>query len=321
MKIVVTGCAGFIASRVSELLLDNGHEVVGVDDLNDYYDVRLKARRLDALRLRPSFTFLNADVGELAAMQKVFDAHRVESVFNLAARAGVRASIENPYIYFQTNTIGNLNLLELCKTHGVRKYVLASTSSVYAGLPIPFREDVAADTPRSPYAASKKAAELTAYAYHHLYGLDISVVRYFTVYGPAGRPDMSVFKFIVYIDLGKPIPVYGDGSQTRDFTYVDDIARGTICAMKPLGYEIINLGNNRPHRLSHVIELIEKELGKKAQVEHLPAHKADVEATCADISKAERLLGWRPLTSLQDGIHRSVQWYLQNREWVRELVV
>ena len=241
---------------------------------------------------------------------------------NLAARAGVRASVENPWVYLETNIKGTLNLLELCslrspmrgaiprigatssygKDFGVKKFLLASTSSIYGESEMPFREDQKTDFQLSPYAASKKGAESLAYTYHYLYGIDITIPRYYTVFGPAGRPDMSVFKFIHRIAEGLPIPVYGDGSQERDFTYIDDIARGSIAALKPLGYEVINLGSDRPVKLNHVIQLIEQYLGKKAQIEFQPRHPADVQATWADITRARELLGWRPLVSIEEGI-------------------
>ena len=227
--------------------------------------------------------------------------------------------MENPYVYFTTNVLGTLNLLELCKEYGVKKFVLASTSSLYAGQKMPFNEDLPVNTPISPYAASKKSAEVLCYTYHYLYGIDVSIVRYFTVYGPAGRPDMSVFRFIKWILEDKPLEVFGDGSQSRDFTYVDDIAEGTILATRPLGYEIINLGNNRPHSLMEMIGLIERYTGKKARFEMRDFHKADMKATWADIGKAKSLLGWEPKVSLEEGIKRTVEWTLENWSWIKDV--
>ena len=234
---------------------------------------------------------------------------------NLAARAGVRPSVVNPWVYYQANCTGTLNLLEMCRRTGVRKFVLASTSSLYGKEnQVPFREDADTNRPLSPYAASKKAAETLAFSYHHLHGIDVSILRYFTVYGPAGRPDMSVFRFIRRIAEGEPIMVMGDGSQSRDFTFVDNIARGTIAATRPLGYEVINLGGDRQVRLDAVIDQIVQLTGGKLKIDRRPLHPADVPATWADISKAGRLLGWRPQVAIEEGLRHSVDWYFANRE-------
>jgi len=349
---LVTGAAGFIASKVCEFLLAEGHTVVGIDNLNDYYDVRLKDYRLSRLLgindwqpghdskvstfISPAsypdlqspnsdlrserFTFRYLDIESLPALDALFAEFRFDAVFNLAARAGVRYSMENPHIYLSTNTHGTLNILEYMRKYGVKKQVLASTSSLYAGCRMPFTEDLPVNTPLSPYAATKKGAELMAYSYHKLYGLDTTIVRYFTVFGPAGRPDMSVFRFIKWIDQGDPIELFGDGSQSRDFTYVDDIARGTILAAKPLGYEIINLGGgNNPINLQVVIAFIEKALGKKAAIAGKPFHVADIMETWADISKAGRLLGWVPEVSPEVGFQRTVDWYNANRHWLKDI--
>jgi UDP-glucuronate 4-epimerase len=326
-RYLVTGCAGFIASRVTELLLDAGHAVVGVDNLNDAYDPRLKHWRLARLEGRKGFLFHQLDISDfeavtalfksntLAADDKTIDEKPFAAVVNLAARAGVRQSLENPWVYNQANCIGTLNLLEACRIFAVKKFLMASTSSLYGGQNrIPFREDDDTNRPLSPYAASKKGAEVMAYTYHYLYGLDISIPRYFTVYGPAGRPDMSIFRFIRRIAEGEPITVFGDGSQSRDFTFIDDIARGTIAALKPLGYEIINLGGDQPTLLSSVIDQIAQYLGRKPVIDYQPLHRADVMATWADIGKAEKLLGWRPQVPIEEGLRRSVEWYRANRD-------
>jgi len=239
----------------------------------------------------------------------------------MAARAGVRYSMENPFVYLSTNAGGNLNLLEMCRELKINKYILASTSSLYAGQKTPFRENFPVNNPISPYAATKKAAEAMAYTYHYLYRIDVSIVRYFTVYGPAGRPDMSIFRFIKWILEDKPIIVYGDGSQERDFTYIDDIAEGTIKALKPVGYEIINLGNNHPHRLSEMIHLIEKYTNKEAKYQYEDFHKADMEATWADIGKARELLNWQPQVSLEEGIKSTVDWTKDNWEWIKKVKI
>ena len=316
---LVTGCAGFIGWKVSEKLLERGYKVIGVDNLNDYYDVKVKKYRLNSLKNYPEFKFYEVDIENLEGLKEVFKKNSFDYVINEAARAGVRYSMENPYVYFTTNVLGTLNLLELCKEYGVKKFVLASTSSLYAGQKMPFNEDLPVNTPISPYAVSKKSAEVLCYTYHYLYGIDVSIVRYFTVYGPAGRPDMSVFRFIKWILEDKPLEVFGDGSQSRDFTYVDDIAEGTILATRPLGYEIINLGNNRPHSLMEMIGLIERYTGKKARFEMRDFHKADMKATWADIGKAKSLLGWEPKVSLEEGIKRTVEWTLENWSWIKDV--
>ena len=314
--ILVTGAAGFIANRVARDLAAE-HKVVAIDNVNDYYDVRLKEHRIEAL---DGIEFHRTDIENKAAMQPLFEENQFDAVVNLAARAGVRYSMENPHVYMTTNAHGSLNLLELMREFDVKKYVLASTSSLYAGQQMPFVESLAVNTPISPYAASKKAAEVMAYSYHFLFGIDVSVVRYFTVYGPAGRPDMSIFRFIQWIDQGVPIELFGDGSQSRDFTYVDDIASGTIAALKPVGYEIINLGGgNQPISMNTVIATLEDLLGKKAKINYRDFHKADLKSTWADISKANNLLGWEPKISLQEGLENSVKWYVDHQPWSSSL--
>lgn len=316
---LVTGCAGFIASRVTQHLLNDGHSVVGIDNLNDYYDVSLKNHRINQLE-SPNFHFSILDLEDAALVNALFEKHKFDAVINLAARAGVRYSMINPSVYMTTNAMGSLNLLEAMRNNGVLKYVLASTSSLYAGQEMPFVESLSVNTPLSSYAASKKAAEVLAYSHHHLYDLDISVCRYFTVYGPAGRPDMSYFRFIQWIDQGRPLEIFGDGTQSRDFTYVDDIASGTIAALKPMGYEIFNLGGGKqPTTLLLMIEKLEKLLGKKAKLEFKPFHIADVKSTYADISKAKSLLGWEPTISLDEGLEQCVKWYRDNQPWASSI--
>ncbi len=318
-NVLVTGCAGFIGWKVSTLLLEMNKNVIGVDNMNNYYDPGLKKLRLKSLKNHPNFSFHKTDIGEYKKLKKVFEAHKVNAVINLAARAGVRASVEDPWVYLKTNTEGTLNLLECGKVHKVKKFVLASTSSLYASLDMPFKETSVTDSPLAPYSATKKGAEAIAHAYHYLYGMDISILRYFTVYGPAGRPDMSIFKFLRSMDKGIPIPLYGDGSQTRDFTFIDDIADGTIRALRPAGYEVFNLGGDHPVKLNYVIGLLEKHLGKKAKIKRYKLHPADVTATWANIDKAKKVLGWKPTMSLEDGIEKTVQWFIDNRDFVRKL--
>jgi nucleoside-diphosphate-sugar epimerase len=307
--ILITGAAGFIGARTSEMLLKKKKTVIGIDNLNNYYDIKLKKYRLKLLQKYSNFTFFKADIENINVLRNIIISHRPQAIVNLAARAGVRYSIENPYVYMSTNAVGTLNLLELCKEFQINKFVLASTSSLYAGEKMPFKETLSVNRPISPYAASKKAAEALCYTYNYLYGIDVSIPRYFTVFGPAGRPDMSVYKFIKLIDQNKPIEIYGDTSQKRDFTFVDDIAEGTCLALKKVGFEIFNLGGNKPYKLSELICIIEKHLRKKAKIIYLPANKADMRSTWANIEKANRILNWKPRIDLDSGIAQAVDWY------------
>ncbi len=338
---LITGVAGFIGSHTARALLDRGHTVVGIDELNDYYDVRLKDHRLCGLLGRPEsglgdsprrseflertescdrFTFLHRDVVDGAAMTDLFGEYSFDAVINLAARAGVRYSVEHPEVYASTNVSGAVNLLQARSKAGVKKYVLASSSSLYAGAPIPFREDYDVNRPLSPYAASKLGAEAMAAAFHHLHGIDVSVLRYFTVYGPASRPDMSPLRFLKWIDEGTPITLYGDGSQSRDFTYIDDIVAGTLAALSPLGYEVINLGGgNRPLAIRDMIAGFEEALGKSAVIDQQPFHAGDMPSTQADISKAKQLLNWEPSILPEEGFRRTVEWYQANRSWLKDI--
>jgi UDP-glucuronate 4-epimerase len=325
-KYLVTGAAGFIASQVSMQLLDQGDHVIGVDNLNDYYDVRLKNWRLEQLKAHPhaqNFSFACFDIEDQAKLGDLFKVEGpFDAVLNLAARAGVRYSMENPHVYLSTNAEGTLNLLECMRVKGCKKLVLASTSSLYAGQKMPFTEDLAVNEPLSPYAASKKAGELMAYSYHKLYQMDVSVVRYFTVFGPAGRPDMSPYRFIKWIAEEETIQMFGDGSQSRDFTYLDDIAGGTIAAIQDVGYEIINLGGGRnPVSLNTIISKLEILIGKQANIENKPFHIADIKETWADITKAKNLFNWEPQVTLDQGLEKSVQWYFDNRDWLKEVPV
>lgn len=319
---LLTGAAGFIGSKVAELLLAEGHTVVGVDNLCDAYDVRLKAWRLAQNRPHPHFTCHQLDICDTDALNSLWQHPQpFDAVINLAARAGVRPSVTDPWVYYQTNVIGTLNLLELCREHGVPKFVLASSSSVYGnGQAIPYQEDGDTNCPISPYAASKKAAEELCYTYHHLHGLDITVFRYFTVYGPAARPDMSPFRFVQWISEGRPVTVYGDGSQSRDFTFVEDIARGTVLGLRPLDYQVINLGSDAPVVLMDIIRLIEALVGKQANLVYQPRHPADVDKTWADVARASELLNWHAQTGYQDGFAALVHWYQDNQTWASAIV-
>jgi len=282
--------------------------------------VRLKEWRLARLSGRPGFVFFRGDVRGAATLEAAFAAPSgrtpFDAVVNLAARSGVRPSLDAPDAYLSTNVEGTLRLLEKCRRTGVGKFVLASSSSLYgAGAALPFREDADTDRPLSPYAASKKAAEALSHAYHHLHGIDVTVFRYFSVYGPAGRPDMSPFRIVQAVSEARPITLYGDGSQRRDFTYVDDVARGTVAGLRPVGFGVFNLGHDEPICLLDAIRLVERLVGRKAEIVRAPPHPADVPATRADIGRARALLGWEPRVAFEEGMSRLVAWYRENRAW------
>lgn len=320
MNILLTGCAGFIGARTTELLLESGCKVVGLDNLNNYYDPQLKEYRLSKLQSMKGFTFEKIDIEDQSSLEDLFRRHKFDAIINLAARAGVRASIVEPDVYLSTNTQGALNLLQQMTRHGINRYVMASTSSLYAGAPMPFVEIADVTRPISPYAATKLAAEALAYTWHHLHGINVAILRYFTVFGPAGRPDMSPFRFIEWIRRGQPITLYGDGSQTRDFTYIDDIARGTIDALNVQGYEIINLGGgNNPLSINTMIGLIEEALDKKAAIDHQPQNNADMQDTSATITKANSLLGWQPSITPIEGFQKTIKWHQTNAAWLSNI--
>ena len=317
---LVTGAAGFIGARTSEFLIRDGHTVAGVDNLNETYDPRVKEYRLKRLQALPGFTFHKQDIS-LKSVIDHFKDERFEGVINLAARAGVRASVKDPWAYVETNMIGTLNMLEVCRTTGTKKFIVASTSSIYGeDPPYPTPESASSSEPIQPYAASKKGAEAMTHAYHHLYDIDVSVVRYFTVYGPAGRPDLSIFRFVQWISEGLPVRVNGDGEQSRGFTYIDDIARGTILALKPVEHEVINLGGHEVITINNLIKLIEDIVGKKAIVEYGPPDPADVRSNWADVTKAGELLGWEPQFDMRSGIEKLVEWYNTEREWASQIL-
>lgn len=318
---LVSGAAGFIASRVCEFLLEAGHQVVGIDNLDNAYDLRLKNWRLERLIPMQGFKFFHEDICNRPALDKILKNHpKFDAVINLAAKAGVRDSVINPWSYYDTNLTGTLNLLELCHQFEIPKFILASTSSIYGNnAPLPTPESADSSHPLQPYAASKKAAEVLCHSYHYLHNLDVTVVRYFTVYGPAGRPGMSMFRFTQWITEGKPVTIYGDGKQTRGFSYLDDIARGTNLALKPVGYEIINLGGHQTIAINDLVIRLEALIGKKAILEFQPSQKADMSASWADTGKASRLLGWQPQVSLEDGLPKLVEWYMANRKWASQV--
>lgn len=317
---LVTGAAGFIGARTSEMLVQDGHTVVGVDNLNDAYDLRMKEYRLKRLQAIPGFTFRKLDISDKSIIDELKD-EKLDGVINLAAWAGVRASVKNPWVYVETNMTGTLNMLELCRQTGAKKFVVASTSSIYGeNPPYPTPESASSSEPLQPYAASKKGAEAMAHAYHHLYGIDVTVVRFFTVYGPAGRPDLSIFRFVQWISEGRPVRVNGDGEQSRGFTFIDDIARGVILALKPVGYEIINLGGHETITINNLIKLVEDIVNKKAVVQYGPPDLADMRSNWADVTKAGELLGWEPQFDMRAGIEKLVEWYNAEREWAKDIL-
>jgi UDP-glucuronate 4-epimerase len=320
-KYLITGAAGFIASRVAELLLAQGHQVVGIDNLNSAYDVHMKEYRLGKLQALDGFSFEKIDITDRQVIPRLEGLGSFDAVINLAARAGVRAALVDPWVYVDTNTTGTLNMLEYCRRMQVPKFILASTSSIYGmDAPLPTPEEADSDRPLQPYAASKKGAEVMCHAYHYLYGIDVTVFRYFTVYGPAGRPDMVMFRFVQWLAEGRPLHLNGDGEQSRGFTYLDDIAQGTILGLKPLGFEIVNLGGHEAITMNQLIHMLEEKLGKKAQIERSPFNRADMIANLADVSKAGKLLGWEPKIPLSVGVQRLVDWYLQERAWASNIL-
>lgn len=319
MTILVTGAAGFIGSHVVEALLQRGERVVGLDNLNDYYDPARKRTNLAELTRAaapPPSTlhFLEGDVRDRALLARLFEQHRFDAVVHLAAMAGVRNSIDDPHLYVDVNLVGTLNLLDAARDHGTGNFVLASTSSVYgATTRIPFVETDLCDRPLAPYPATKRAAEMLAFTYHHLYGLDVTVLRFFTVYGPRNRPDMMAHKILDSIYLGREAPLHNKGQMVRDWTYVGDIAAGVAAAARrPLGYEVINLGRGEPILLADFVRLLEELAGRPACLRDAPAPDADMHTTYADISKARRLLGYDPKTSVEQGVQRLWEWYRQS---------
>jgi len=309
--VVVTGAAGFIGFHLSKRLLETGYRVVGIDNLNPYYDVGLKRARLEIIRPHDGFVFHRADLQDFSALQSIFSDHPVKWICNLAAQAGVRHSLKDPFSYERTNLAGFLNILELAREHRVTNLVYASSSSVYGKNPkIPYAVEDRVDNPISLYAATKKANELMAHAYSHLFEIPCTGLRYFTVYGPWGRPDMALFLFTDAILNNRPIQVFNYGNMRRDFTYIDDVIDGTVAALeRPAPYEIFNLGNSDSIGLLHFIRIIEEELGAKAQKQMMPMQPGDVAETTADIEKSKARLGFSPKTPIREGIRNFLSWY------------
>lgn len=311
MKILVTGGAGFIGSFVAKKLADRGDEVVIVDNLNAYYDPKLKKDRLGFLSSYDNIEINELDIANYKDLEKIFTKHSFDKICHLAAQAGVRYSLENPQVYIDSNIVGTHNIFELARQFKVNDVVFASSSSVYGGnKKIPFSEEDKVDNPISLYAATKKSNELEAYTYHHLFGLNVFGLRFFTVYGPWGRPDMALFKFTKAISQDQPIDVYNQGKMRRDFTYIDDIVEGVVLSLdKVKDYEVINLGNHNPVELEEFISVIEEYVGKKANKNYMPLQPGDVIETYADTKKAKELLGWEPKTNINEGVKKFVEWY------------
>jgi len=315
VNVLVTGGAGFIGSHVCERLLHAGHAVWAFDDLNDFYDPQLKRRNLrDIQSLAKPFEFVHGDLTDRTALDELFGAAKFDQVIHLAARAGVRPSLEEPALYQRVNVEGTVNVLEAARRNGVKKITIASSSSVYGvNAKVPFSESDPIFTAISPYAASKLACEALGHVYHHIYGLDVVMLRFFTVYGSRQRPDLAIHKFAKLIHAGKPIPVFGDGSTARDYTYITDIVEGVMaCTQKEFGYEIFNLGESQTVKLGRLIELLETALGKKATIDRQPPQPGDVPITFADVSKARAKLGYNPRVKIEQGIPLFVDWFLKN---------
>jgi UDP-glucuronate 4-epimerase len=308
--ILVTGSAGFIGSHLSEKLLELGHEIINLDNFNDFYDPLIKRNNIRTAELNPRYTLIEGDIRDERLLNHIFNTHKIDTVVHIAALAGVRTSIENPIEYIDVDIKGTVNLLEHSRIYGIKKFIYASTSSVYGLNPAPFKESDNINSPISPYAAAKHAGELFCHIYNKLYGMSIVCLRFFTVYGPRQRPEMAIHYFARMIDEGKQISIFGDGSSSRDYTYVEDIVNGIVAAVNlNCSFEIFNLGNSNPVKLNYLIDLIEKELGKPANRVYLTMQSGDVEHTCADITKSRAILGYNPSVPIEEGIKRFIHWF------------
>jgi UDP-glucuronate 4-epimerase len=311
--ILLTGCAGFIGMHTALALLKKGDNVIGVDNLNEYYDPSLKESRLEIIKNTGGemFKFFKIDLEDYASLENVFKEFKITQICHLGAQAGVRYSLQKPFVYETSNILGTLNLLELCRHYQVKSFIYASSSSIYgANKKIPFSESDVTESPISLYAATKKSTELIAHSYHHLFNINCTGLRFFTVYGPYGRPDMALFSFTKNIIEGKEIELFNHGNMKRDFTYVDDVVSGIISALeKNYEWEIFNLGNSHPEDLKHFVECIENALGLRANIKLMPMQPGDVLETYADTSKAEKMLGFKPKTQLVEGVKEFVKWY------------
>ena len=313
-NILVTGGAGFIGSHVCEALLDKGAGVICVDNFNDYYDPKIKESNIKGFSQNKNFRLYRCNITDAKKLEEIFKENNLDAIIHIAARAGVRPSIQNPSIYVKNNVEGTLNMLEMARKFAINKFIFTSSSSVYGLNKVPFSEDMNINNPVSPYAATKISGELLCKTYNNLYKVPIVCLRLFTVYGPRGRPDMAPYKFMKLVLDGKEIPMYGDGTSKRDYTYVSDIVNGIIIAMeKEIDFEIINLGNSNPVDLNKFISILEKHIEKKVEIKQLNEQQGDVPITYADISKAKKLLGWAPKIGLDEGIKKMVEWYLNSR--------
>lgn len=311
METLVTGGAGFIGSHTVEALLARGDRVIALDNFNDFYDPERKHRNIAPFLSNPNFRIVSGDVRDCSMLEHLFTTEPIRRIIHIAAMANPRFSVQHPELYEEVNVKGTLNLVDLAVRQGVQHFVYASSSSIYGkDAPLPYQEDARTDRPLSPYAATKKMSEVLLYTFHYLYGLPVTVLRFFTVYGPRGRPDMAVYLFTNWIAQDKPVRLYGDGSQSRDYTYVNDTVSGIVAALdRPAGYQTFNLGNSNPQTNAHLIEVIENELGKKAAIEKMDYPSADPQQTYADITRARRLLAYNPQVPLEEGVRRFVEWY------------
>jgi UDP-glucuronate 4-epimerase len=316
MNILITGAAGFIGSHTSEKMLSRGHNVVGIDNFDPFYPKHFKLLNLEDIMVKKGFTFLEGDIQDRPFLNNLFSLHKIDSVIHLAAKAGIRPSIDRIVDYYETNVNGTVNLLECMRTNGIKNLLFASSSSIYGNnLKTPFSESDAVDYPISPYASTKKSGELLCHVYSHLYQFNITCLRFFTVFGPRQRPDLAIHKFTRLIESGQTVPFFGDGSTARDYTYVDDIIDGIECALNELGgYNLYNLGESREVTLRELIQVIENRVGKKARLEMKPMQPGDVQITFADISKAKKEIGYNPTMSLVKGIDKFVEWYMNYKK-------
>jgi UDP-glucuronate 4-epimerase len=322
MKILVTGTAGFIGFHLAQKLLQDKHKVIGIDNLNPYYDVRIKQRRNEILLKDKNFVFFEQDLADFEKLDQVVKKEKPKVIVHLAAQAGVRYSLTNPWAYESSNLLATMNIFEAAKKNNIKRVIFASSSSVYGtNKKMPFSEDDKTDSPSSLYGASKKANEVMAYSYHHLYGMEIAGLRFFTVYGTYGRPDLALFKFCRNMLKGEHINVYNKGDMRRDFTYISDVVDGIVACIfkKGLKYEIYNLGGDNPVNLMDFVRMIEANLGVKAKIKYLPLQAGDVKETCADLSKARKELGYNPKVRIDEGVRIFCKWFLDNKEWLLEL--